>query len=262
MERHLYLCLNFDLNRRPPKRNLVQNLVPTGVDQGALRRLLVFRPVIAFLSVLALILTGCNYRAQQLNSSGRAAFDTGQYQNAAALFQKAVQANPRDADAYYNLGATYYALAKQNRNTQWVAQSEQLFRQAISLNDQHVEAHRSLAALLVETGQEKYAFDLLNSWKSRYPASTDPPIELARLYQEYGDHRRAADYLADALRINGNDIRALKAMGHVRERQGEVQLALENYYRVLQIDNRQTDVATAVQRLQTHLAQGGSAIQR
>jgi cytochrome c-type biogenesis protein CcmH/NrfG len=169
-----------------------------------------------------------------------------------------VKANPKNADAYYNLGATYYAMAKQSQNAPWTAQAEQLFRQAIALDDKHVEAHRSLAALLIETGQERYAFDLLNTWRGRYPNSTDPLIELARLYQEYGDNRRAADYLADALRVDGRDVRALKAMGYVRERQGEVQLALENYHRVLQLDNRQTDVASAVERLQTQLAQGGS----
>jgi tetratricopeptide (TPR) repeat protein len=212
---------------------------------------------IGLLTVIGLLACGCNFRAQQHNVSGRQAFEYGQLSTAVTEFQKALKANPRNADAHYNLGATYYAMAKQNQNVQWTAQAEQLFRQAIALNDQHVEAHRSLAALLIETGQERYAFDLLNTWRARYPTSTDPLIELARLYQEYGDNRRATDYLADALRVNGNDVRALKAMGHVRERQGEVQLALENYYRVLQIDNRQTDVANAVQRLQTQLAQGG-----
>lgn len=217
-------------------------------------------PFLPYLALAILIASsGCNFRAQQHNIAGRQAFEFGQLSTAAAEFQRALKANPRNADAYYNLASTYYLMAKQNQNNQWLAQAEQLFRQAIALNDKHTEAHRSLAALLIETGQERYAFDLLNTWRNRYPNSTDPLIELARLYQEYGDTRRAADYLADALRVNGQDIRALKAMGHVRERQGQVQLALENYYRVLQLDSRQTEVASAVQRLQTQLAQGGSS---
>jgi tetratricopeptide (TPR) repeat protein len=205
-----------------------------------------------------LVSSGCSFMGKQNNAAGKKAYDAGQLSIAATEFQKAVKANPRDADALYNLGSTYYAMSKQNQNTQWTAQAEQLFRQAISIDDKHTEAHRALAALLIETGQEKYAFDLLNSWRTRYPNSTEPLVELARLYQEYGDNRRSADYLADALRINGKDIRALKGMGHVREKQGEIQLALDNYYRVLQIDSRQTDVANAVQRLQTTLAQSGA----
>jgi len=108
--------------------------------------------------------------------------------------------------------------------------------------------------LLIETGREKYAFDLLNQWKARYPGSTEPVVELARLYQEYGDNRRATDLLADALKIDSNSIRALKAMGHVREVQGQTHLALDNYLRVLQIDNQDVAVAQRVASLQTQLA--------
>lgn len=203
------------------------------------------------------LLGGCNYAAQQRNIAGRQAYEMGQYSNAVNEFQRALKTNPRDADAYYNLGATYYAMGKQYQNPQYTSQSEQLFRQAISLDDKHVDAHRYLAAVLIESGQEKYAFDLLNAWRARYPNSADPAIELARLYQEYGDNRRATDYLADALRVDSGNIRALKAMGYVREQQGDLQLALQNYYRVMQLDSRQTDVAQAVNRLQTQIAQAG-----
>ena len=210
--------------------------------------------------VLLLCISGCNLGVQQHNIAGRQAYETGQFTAAVNEFQKAIQLNPRNADAYYNLGASYYAMGKQARNEQWLRQSEQLYRQAIALNDQHVDAHRGLAAMLIETGQEKFAFDLMNSWKNRYPNSTEPTIELARLYQEYGDNRRATDLLADALRIDGQNVRALKAMGHIRDVQGQTMLALDNYYRVLQLDNRQTDVAERVTVLQTQLAQrpGGS----
>jgi Tfp pilus assembly protein PilF len=106
----------------------------------------------------------------------------------------------------------------------------------------------------VESGQEQSAFDLLNTWHQRYPNAADPTIELARLYQEYGDNRRATDLLADALRVDGQNVRALKAMGHIREVQGQTHLALDNYMRVLQIDSQQADVAAKVQSLQTQLA--------
>ena len=107
--------------------------------------------------------------------------------------------------------------------------------------------------MLIETGREKYAFDLVNQWKDRYPGSTEPVVELARLYQEYGDNRRATDLLSDALRIDSNNIRALKAMGHVREVQGQNHLALDNYLRVLQINNQDASVAQRVASLQSQL---------
>lgn len=224
-------------------------------------------PTNRFLSILALIaclpvLSGCNMSANRANQLGTQAYNGGQFSKAINEFQRALTSNPKNSDAYYNLGASYYSLGKQQKNSQWVTQAENLFRQSISLNDQHRDAHRSLACLLVETNREDHAFDLINTWQERHPQATDPLIELARLYQEYGDNRRATDYLADALRLDSNNVRALKAMGHVREMQGQVNLALENYTRVLQIDNRQTEVADRIGVLQTQLAQAGGQLTR
>ena len=164
--------------------------------------------------------------------------------------------------AYYNLGSSYFRLGKQQQNKQWVEQAESLFRQSIALNNQHTDAHRSLACLLVETDREEFAFDLINSWRTRNPGSTEPLVELARLHHEYGDNRRATDFLADALRLDTNNLRALKAMGRVRETQGQINLALENYSRALQIDSRQTDVADRINVLQTQLAQAAGRLTR
>ena len=209
--------------------------------------------------VSVMIATGCNLGVQQHNVSGNQAYQSGQYAQAVNQFQQALRANPRDSNAYYNLAASYYSMGKQSNNSQWLQQAEQLYRQSISLNDQHVDAHRGLSALLIETGREKFAFDLLNDWKSRYPNSAQPTIELARLYQEYGDNLRATDLLADALRIDGGNVRALKAMGHVREVQGQTELALDNYLRVLQLEPQQAEVAQRVASLQSRLAQSGAA---
>ena len=199
--------------------------------------------------------TGCNLAANRQNSLGRSAYMSGQFAQAINNFQQALNSNPNNADAYYNLASSYYQLGKQTQNSQWVQQAEQLYRQAITINDQHVPAHRSLAALLIETGRERYAFDLVDDWRNRYPNSAEPMIEIARLYQEFGDNRRATDFLSDAVRLDSGNIRALKALGHVREAQGQLNLALENYNRVIALDASQYDVAQRMQYLTSRLAQ-------
>ncbi len=210
---------------------------------------------LAFVLMWISIFAGCNLAAQRQNRIGRQAFDTGQVAQAINRFQRALNLNPNNSDAYYNLASTYYQLGNQSQNQQWVGQAEQLYRQAIALNDQHVDAHRGLAALLVETKREKFAFDLVDDWRQRYPQSAEPLIEIARLYQEYGDNRRATDFLSDAVRLDTQNVRALKALGHVREAQGQLGLAYENYSRVLQLDGSQADVAQRVQQIATRLAQ-------
>lgn len=210
-------------------------------------------------SVIVLLATlvlsgGCRFAARNNNVAGVTAFQNGQVSQAINEFQTALTKDPQNADAYYNLGSCYYALAKQSNSQQWVSQAEQLFRQSIALNDQHLSAHRALAGLLVETNRQRYAFDLLHTWQRRHPEMADPLVEIARLHQELGDINKAGDYLADALRIDSGDPRILKAMGRVRELQGQYALALENYYRSYQRDSRQTDVAQQINELQARLA--------
>lgn len=199
-------------------------------------------------------LSGCRLAARNHNVAGVNAYQSGQISQAINEFQQALSRDPQNADAYYNLGSCYYALAKQSNNQTWMQQSEQLLRQSIALNDRNAAPHRALAALLVETNRQRYAFDLLHTWQRRHPELSDPLVELARLHQEFGDVPKAADYLADALRIDPSDPRTLKAMGRVRELQGNYSLALENYYRSFQRDGRQMDVAERINDLQARLA--------
>lgn len=202
---------------------------------------------------------GCSATAQRQNILGKAAFEQGNHAQAINSFQQVLNRDPNNADAYYNLAACYYQVGVGQQNKQYVGQAEQLYRQAIANNDKHIDAHRGLSALLIETGREKHAFDLLEGWRQRYPQSAEPLVEVARLYQEYGDNRRATDLLADALRNDSRNVRALKAMGHVREVQGENQLALENYLRAIQVNGGDQDTVARVAYLQSQISSSGQA---
>ncbi len=200
---------------------------------------------------------GCNATTQRQNLLGKAAFERGDHSQAINSFQQALNRDPTNSDAYYNLAACYYQLGVRRQNKQFIDQAEQLYRQAIAYDDKHIDAHRGLAAMLIETGREKFAFDLLEGWRQRYPQSPEPLVEIARLYQEYGDNRRATDLLADALRNDSRNVRALKALGHVREAQGENQLALENYLRALQVNGNDQDTIARVAYLQSQITASG-----
>ena len=223
--------------------------------QFAVRHSAVLNCVVWFAGLLLVVSSiGCNATTQRQNALGTAAFQRGYHSQAINAFQQALNRDPQNADAYYNLAACYYDVGVQRQNAQFVTQAEQLYRQAIANNDRHIDAHRGLSALLVETGRGKYAFDLLDDWRQRYPQSAEPLVEVARLYQEYGDNRRATDLLADALRNDSRNVRALKAMGHVREIQGENQLALENYVRAIQVNGGDQDTFARVAYLQSQIS--------
>lgn len=238
---------------------LTNSIGPRTIIQIALSSASLASSAFAPLAALILLIasTGCNATTQRQNILGKAAFERGDHTQAINAFQQALNRDPKNSDAYYNLAACYYQIGTNRQNKQFVDQAEQLYRQAIAYNDQHIDAHRGLAGLLIETGREKFAFDLLDGWHQRYPQSAEPLVEIARLYQEYGDNRRATDLLADALRNDSRNVRALKAMGHVREAQGENQLALENYLRALQVNGGDQDTLARVAYLQSQISSSG-----
>jgi len=69
-----------------------------------------------------------------------------------------------------------------------------------------------------------------------------------------GDSRHATDLLADAIRLDPNNVRAFTALGTLRESQGENLLALDNYIRALQLDQNQAGLAQRVASLQQRVA--------
>lgn len=196
---------------------------------------------------------GCNAAARFQNIRGRQAFEVGQYNEAAQRFQLALVRKPYDSNALYNLGATYHAAAKATRNWPLLATSEQYYRQAISADPRFSDAHRGLAVLLAETGRTDAAFDLVRTWQQRNPQSPEPLIELARLYQEFGDRRQATQLLTDALVRDAQNPRALTALANIRELDGQYQLALQDYYRAYQVNGQQPAVAAKIAQLQNQL---------
>jgi predicted Zn-dependent protease len=105
--------------------------------------------------------------------------------------------------------------------------------------------------LLVEEGKTQDAFAMLQDWEVRNPNLPAAKIELARLYEEFGDKKTATDQLTAALAISPNDPRALAALGKIREDSGDHGQALANYQRSLMANQFQPHLAQRVVALQS-----------
>ena len=205
----------------------------------------------ATVAVVALA-TGCSdFAARGLNAEGVRLFDQTRYQEALQQFQKAIDGDPSNADAYYNLAATYHRLGALNRRLPDLAQAESYYNLCLNRDPNHRECHRGLAVLLAEQGRSEEAFRLLQAWAERSPHLPDPKIELARLYEETGDRESAKKHLADALRVDAGNARALAALGYLHEQSGNHLLALQDYQQSLYADRSQADVAARLAALQS-----------
>lgn len=183
--------------------------------------------------VLITLLSGCQWAASSQNVQGTALYQQGQYTGAMEQFQKAIASNPTDPDGYYNLAATTHRLGNQRQDPNLIRQSEALYNQCLDHDPNHIDCHRGLAVLLVDSGRPDRAFTLLKNWASTNPTLPAPRIELARLYEEHGEPQTALKYLEDAVQQDANNPRAWLALGRLRETEGDAVQALQNYQRAL-----------------------------
>ena len=204
-----------------------------------------------FCVALALwIQTGCSLSSSAHNVEGVRNLQTGNSQAALLNFQRALAANPNDADAYYNMASVYHQMARQQQDQNIYRQAEGLYHQCLDRSPDHVECHRALAVLLAQTNRTKSAFTLLERWVARSPHVADARIELARLHEEFGDKQKATRYLTEALNVAPRSARAWKALGNIREQQGRLAQALSNYQQAYLLNRNQPDLSGRIARLQ------------
>jgi tetratricopeptide (TPR) repeat protein len=207
---------------------------------------------LVFLAGLSLVIAGCGgITASGRNAEGVRLFQQSQYDQALRQFQEASYADPTNADAYYNLAATYHRLGKTNNQPGDLEKAETYYNLCLDRNRNHADCYRGLAVLLAEQNRSQEAFRLVEGWVSQQPTSADAKIELARLSEEFGDRNKAKDYLVEALTLQPDNARALAALGKIREDSGDSAQALANYQRSLWYDNRQPQVASRVSALQS-----------
>lgn len=207
------------------------------------------------LAGMLLGLTGCGeFAAQGRNSEGVRLFQQARYPEAMQQFQQATYDDPGDADAYYNMAATYHRTGKLERRQADLEQAERYYNQCLDRHPNHAECYRGLAVLLAEQGRKDDAFRLVEGWVMRQPCSADAKIELARLNDEFGNRQVAKDQLVEALAIEPENARALAALGKIREDAGDRAQALANYQRSYLRDNRQPEIAARIAALQVAAA--------
>jgi tetratricopeptide (TPR) repeat protein len=211
---------------------------------------------------------GC--ASQNHNAEGIRYYGQARYDAAIAAFQSALQANPNDPHALYNVAATYHQAAKVSLQSGQMAAAQQQYEQAaqyyqlcLAKDPNYVHAYRGLTALYMDCQDADKAFQLLINWHNANPVSAEPKLELARLYQEFAqicmiqgrtdvaqDCRRAAETLLQRVLVTEPaNYRALRALGYLKEQSGDVAGAVFEYQRSLQAYPQQPDLESRVTAL-------------
>ncbi|MEO7109976.1 MAG: tetratricopeptide repeat protein [Polyangiaceae bacterium] len=110
--------------------------------------------------------------------------DPATFDEAEALYVRALQLDPELAIAYTNLGNIRFRRGDEKG-------AEELYRRALSLDDRQPEAHYNLGYVMLERGFAKEAAHYFDRALERDPRFSDAHFNLAMALEQLGDSTRA-----------------------------------------------------------------------
>ena len=169
--------------------------------------------------------------AQLYTSLGSTLYNQKQYAQAAAAFQKAAAADPRNADATALLGEAYFA---QGQKDQAIAAFQHAIQARVAAGQKPDEALLKRAVSIAYQSQSPSAVELAQQWMAAYPSAdswhnaiaiyrnlnrpdVESTLDLLRLMQATNSLTSAADYglfaRAAAEQLNYNEAQAVLNAG-------------------------------------------------
>jgi len=143
-----------------------------------------------------------NYRKAQLNLAVRLTFK-GQYHRAISLYQEVLKKDPSYAMAWINLGALHYDLNN-------LDEAEKELHNGMELEPENITALKYMALIQAKKGEYSQAIELLNQATAQQLSDVELRLELAKVYAQSGDKKRAKIEVNKALKLAPNYPEAIK----------------------------------------------------
>ncbi|HEX6861811.1 MAG TPA: tetratricopeptide repeat protein [Thermoanaerobaculia bacterium] len=163
-----------------------------------------------------------NAGSRQYALAGTAALRDKRFAEAAAAYRKALEADPRDAAIWADLGVALQGL-------QDLAGAEQSYRKAVELEPTLARAHYNLGTLLAARGSRKEGIEHLETAVRLDPESKGALFNLGQALAAAGEPARALDAWDRLLKLDPRDTvarfhraQALSALGRPAEAAAEL----------------------------------------
>ena len=159
---------------------------------------------------------------------GVESFDAGRYEEALEAFLNAVAANPRDADALFDVGLTYEKLGRH-------LEASAAFRSALELRPGYAKARARLCSSLVAA--EQFWEGVEACGRAVRVERTDPElfVRYGRAFAGAGLYDQAAEAYKLAIRLKPDAAEYHLALGLAYERLGEYRDALDSIERAVRL---------------------------
>jgi predicted TPR repeat methyltransferase len=179
--------------------------------------------------LLGQALAGPHRSVEALRLLGKVFFSTGRLEQAAAVFEEACGALPKDAGLHNNLGSALQAQGRLDR-------SEAEFRQALDLDPKDPRIHYNLALNLELDGRRTEAAERYREALEADPRYVKALVGLGRIHQEQGRAQEAVNAYQQAIKIEPRALEAHLNLGRLLVEQQKYDLAEVCFENALRID--------------------------
>ena len=167
-------------------------------------------------------------KADELNESGRAAMQSGNFPLAIELLKRAVEVDPKDKYAWNNLGLAQLAL---RQNDQAIA----AFKQALEVNPYDEFANNNLGRAYWQERKYEEAAQAFNKQLEVNPLDKFAHANLGAMYAEWHKYNLAAPELEKAASLTPDDAGLQVSLGDAYLNLGQDDKALAAFDRALDI---------------------------
>ncbi|HJT89571.1 MAG TPA: tetratricopeptide repeat protein [Bryobacteraceae bacterium] len=167
-------------------------------------------------------------------SDGMKALEEGKYEAAAQFFTKAIESDPKDYAAHFNLGLTYSYL---HRDAEGIAE----YRKALALKPGLVEAQLNEGILLLRQKNAAEALPLLQAAATQKPKDFRPRFYLAEAELATGAAEKAEESYRAAIELDGHSAAAQLGLGRALAQEGKLAEAGPYFQAAAQLDAHYRD---------------------
>ena len=136
---------------------------------------------------------------------------------------------------------TIFLLGSLSAQTNNFDKAKKFFKKVIQINPNHVAAHNNLGAALKELGEQKKAIDCYQKAIQINPNYANAHYNLGIVFKELGELKKAIDCYQKVIQINPNHVAAHNNLGLVFYGLSECKKAIGCYKKAIQIQSNYSD---------------------
>jgi tetratricopeptide (TPR) repeat protein len=187
------------------------------------------------------------------SAEGTKALDEGRYEAAAQAFGKAIEADPQDYFAHFNLALAYAFLHK---DAEGIAE----YRKTLELKPALYEAELNLGIMLMKQKEPAEAVPLFEDAAGQKPDRFQPRFSLAEAQLQSGAPDKAEENYRQALRLDPQSAAAEAGLAHALARQEKLADAAPHFQQAAKLDPRYRSLLLELGELYENHQQPAEAI--